>query len=528
MKIRWQKSALTFLGLALVLGNFLLTTPVRAELQLVRSADFGTIYYIDSRGVRHPFPNEITYRSWYGADFSKVVTVGNEFLANYPLGENITIRPGTYLVKIRTTSPVYAVEQGGVLREIQNESIAESIYGADWSKRVVDVPDVFFENYQIGQPIKHDYTIPESVLYFNSDLKKYFYKNAGLLRAFADDEALAKNYFDKSFAISANRTFYEREKPIQGFDKNVFDPIALPIADRRDCENKKLKAAVILLADEEYSSDEVAKVQLIKNAASERYHWATDGFGEIDFDYPTTILLDDGYLIRKRNDGTTEVRNEAINTFYDNNPDEFDFIFVWTNFKIPTEDTNEIAHFVPVTNKWEGINKGSLDRSSIFGSQGKLKGVVMMGNINKYNPGTTEGLDAALNVVLHEILHQWSAYINFDDDGKNNNALLRNDDFFHWSIYAGFISPLGGSGWIDNGDGTFTSGLTKLANTNRRAYSQLDLYLMGLVDKRYVTPIMYLEPLIKDEVANTIKATPQYVTIDQIIKANGPVKCSID
>ena len=515
-------------SLAIVLGNFLLVEPARAELQLVRSADFGTIYYIDSRGVRHSFPNEITYRSWYGTDFSKVVTVSNDFLVKYPLGKNITIRPGTYLIKIRTAPQVYAIEQGGMLREIQNENIAEAIYGADWASRVVDVADVFFENYLIGEPIKHDYTIPESVLYFNKELAKYYYKNAGTIRLFESDEALAANHFDKTFAIIANRTFFERERPIKGFDKNIFNPVASIVLDRRDCENKKLKAAVILVADEEYSSDEVDRLQLIKNAVSHRFEWATEKLAEIDFNYPTVILLDDGYLIQKRNDATTEVRNEVINTFYDNNPDEFDFIFVWTNFKVPTEDANEIAHFTPVTNKWEGVNKAMLNRSSVYGSQGKLKGIIMMGNINKYNPKTPEGLDAALNIILHEILHQWSAYITFDDDGKESKALLRPDDFYHWSIYNGFISPLGGSGWIDNGNGTFTSGLTKLESTNRRKYSELDLYLMGLIDKRYVQPFMYLEPTVKNDIGNIIKATPRIVTIDQVIKTNGEVKCSID
>jgi len=529
MKNKLIKISFSFFSLAL-LGSFLFTAPAFAAIELVKSKDFGTVYYIDNRGVRHPFPNEITYQSWYGADFSKIVTVGNDFLLNYPLGKNITIRSGTYLIKVRTAPQVYAVEQGGVLREIKDEAIAEAIYGTNWSKRVVDVPDVFFENYQIGEPLIHDYQTPDSILYQDSVYKKYYYKNNGILQPFESVEAVLANRLDLSLAISRSRDFFIRTRPITGLDKNVFNPAAEPITDTRDCENKKLKAAVVFLVSEKYNGPEAENLQTIKNAISDRFNLVTDELSEISFNYPTSIIFDDGYLIQKRNDGTTEVKNEVINTFYDNNPDIFDFIFVFTNFKIPSENTNEIAHFVTVTNKVEGLNKAIADRSEVYGSTGKLKGVIMMGNINKYHPETQAGLDEALNIIMHEILHNWAAYIEFiDQTGQKSQALLRNDDYSHWSNYAGFISPLGGSGWLDNNDGTFTNGLTQMANTNLRKYSKLDLYLMGLIPKQLMTePIMYLEPKGPGAMGNIIEAQAKYVTIDQIIAGSGKIQCSLD
>ena len=48
-----------------------------------------------------------------------------------------------------------------------------------------------------------------------------------------------------------------------------------------------------------------------------------------------------------------------------------------------------------------------------------------MGNINKYDTSTSRGLNEALNIVLHEILHQWSAYIEFiDESGAPHHTLL--------------------------------------------------------------------------------------------------------
>lgn len=512
------------------LGSFLFSVPTAAQdFELIKAQDFDTIYYVDGHNVRHPFPNAAAYKSWYGEDFSGVQTVSLSSLANYPLGRNITIRPGTYLVKVRTSPKVYAVEQGGVLRELQNESIAESIYGESWAQRVVDVPEVFFKDYQIGDPIVHDYTIPEGILYKEKDKEIYFYKNAGILREFASVEDVLKNNFNLDFALEASRSYFVRARKVSGRDKNIFNPVAEAITDKRDCESKNLKAAVIVVADRQLASEEIQRVQNIKAQIPTAYSFAVQELSVMDVNYPTTVLLDDGLLLDKRPNGTTAVQNEVLNTFYDNNPDEFDFVIIFTNFTIPPEaNSNEIARFIPVSNKLEGINRGNLDRGEVFGSQGKLKGIIMMGNINKYDVNDSSGLNQALNIINHEFLHQWAAYINFtDEDGEPSTALLREDDKKHWSIYAGFTSPLGGSGWTDNGDGTFTSGLLDSSDGSLRQYSDLDLYLMGLKPRQFMEDVMYLVPENEGEINNTIKAQAKFISIDQIIDANGRHQCSI-
>jgi hypothetical protein len=65
------KNILFFIfSLTLSLANFSLPQPASAAIDLVKSKDFQTVYYIDGRNIRHPFPDEITYRSWYGNDYS--------------------------------------------------------------------------------------------------------------------------------------------------------------------------------------------------------------------------------------------------------------------------------------------------------------------------------------------------------------------------------------------------------------------------------------------------------------------------
>lgn len=175
--------------------------PAQADFNLVKSKDSGTVYFIDGNSIRHPFPNLTTYQSWYGTDFSKINLVDNKFLANFKLGKNITIRPGTFLVKTQAAPQVYAVEPGGVLRELQNESIAAGIYGEGWSQRVVDVPDVFFDDYQLGTIINHDYLFPNGSLYQDVKTKKYYYLSNGILEPFSSVQAVLDNHFKLSDAV---------------------------------------------------------------------------------------------------------------------------------------------------------------------------------------------------------------------------------------------------------------------------------------------------------------------------------------
>jgi hypothetical protein len=113
------------------------------------------VYVLGADGKRYVFPNEATYRSWY-ADFSGVQELSAGDLAALSIGGNVTMRPGTRLVKITTDPRVYAVEPGGVLRAIPSEAVATGLFGSDWARRVDDVPDAFFINYVLGPALPDD------------------------------------------------------------------------------------------------------------------------------------------------------------------------------------------------------------------------------------------------------------------------------------------------------------------------------------------------------------------------------------
>ncbi len=118
------------------------------------------VYYCSSDGTRNVFPNEDSYFTWY-RDFTGIQVISEEQMAKIPLGENITFKPGSMMVKIVSDARVYAVAKGGVLRWLVNEVIAASLYGSAWNMFISDIPVEFFLNsYEIGEPIFQDDLAP--------------------------------------------------------------------------------------------------------------------------------------------------------------------------------------------------------------------------------------------------------------------------------------------------------------------------------------------------------------------------------
>jgi len=147
-----------FLALVCVsVGVFLVSSAEAKAAQsgdLIKCPDFSSVYYLADDDTRWVFPNEATFFLWYG-NFDDVVEVSCEELASYSIGDVVTYRPGTRLVKIQSIDKVYAVEPGGVLRWIISESMADDLYGYNWASRIDDVPDGFWSSYTEGEPLAY-------------------------------------------------------------------------------------------------------------------------------------------------------------------------------------------------------------------------------------------------------------------------------------------------------------------------------------------------------------------------------------
>ena len=125
--------------------------------QLVKLADDlnattqsdSAVYYLGIDGRRHAFTSVKVYNTWY-ADFFSVNTISAADLASIPLGVNVSYQPGTKMVKFTSDPKVYAVADGGQLRWIQSESVANALYGPSWNYQIDDIPDGFYADYVIS------------------------------------------------------------------------------------------------------------------------------------------------------------------------------------------------------------------------------------------------------------------------------------------------------------------------------------------------------------------------------------------
>ncbi len=237
-----------------------------------------------------------------------------------------------------------------------------------------------------------------------------------------------------------------------------------------------------------------------------------------------TVMEVTGNYDAKNTDGSINdfPRQEIAKEFIRTHQDQFDFLVIFSNFDFSMPETEAKAFYLEVKNDIQGIGKQVFDNSVAFGSNGKLQGTIDMGNISKIasNPADVKFEDT-LATLAHEQMHRWGANVRFKDSSGNVSSALLGKDNCHWSfLLDSDASVLYGNEWQDNGNGTFTS-LGK-----EKYYSALDLYLMGLYDKSHVPSMLLIDnsgidPTRLPEVGTTISGTARYVTIDDIIEAEG-------
>lgn len=193
-------SALVLATILSVSGFGLRANAAAADGDLIKMNGVSAVYYFKG-GKRFVFPNSTTYKSWY-PDFSTVRVISQSELESYPLASaNITMRPGTNLIKITTNPVVYAVEPGGKLRAVASEASALSLYGANWAKKIVDVADGFWGNYTVTSPLAGNY--PAGTLVKLAGGADTFYFDGTNYRKITSESAFYANKFRFDFVQTA-------------------------------------------------------------------------------------------------------------------------------------------------------------------------------------------------------------------------------------------------------------------------------------------------------------------------------------
>ena len=220
-------------------------------------------------------------------------------------------------------------------------------------------------------------------------------------------------------------------------------------------------------------------------------------------------------------------RERVGRRFYESHGDDYDFLVVFTNFEFRTGDATAFHLFG--RNDVEGIGKlvGSAG-SEVFGSRSRLKGWIDMAAIDRYRAGAfgtrpgEAGFIATLNVLAHEVGHQWLAQARFvDGSGRISDDLLGRDGT-HWSyLLDSDASLLYGAKWVPDGPGLFHAARVK------EQYSALDRYFMGFLPAEKVQPFFLLrnpgiDPRRINREGEDVAGVPEAVSLQQVVAALGP------
>lgn len=207
----------TFFGMVVTVNP---ASAAASDGDLIKMNGLSSVYYLKG-GKRYVFPNEQTYFSWY-SDWNGVKTIPQDELFGYPLGGNVTIRPGTKLVKITTNPTVYAVEPGGKLRAISSETDAINLYGSEWAKKVVDVADSFFTNYATDSALPAG-VFPVGTVVSPQGSNNLFYYDGTNYRQFSNDAAFLANGFSFNYVVPTSKTITAGGTQITGAETALFN-----------------------------------------------------------------------------------------------------------------------------------------------------------------------------------------------------------------------------------------------------------------------------------------------------------------
>jgi len=135
--------------------------PDNSEYFKVKRSEKNDLYYYAADGKRYVFPNIDVYRSWYGNFMIENLKVADlQTLYQTPLGGNVTFRPGT-LMKTPSIPSIYLVIKNGLIRPFASDQLVTEIYGSDWNKQVSELPEYYFSQYKIGDPINALKELPQ-------------------------------------------------------------------------------------------------------------------------------------------------------------------------------------------------------------------------------------------------------------------------------------------------------------------------------------------------------------------------------
>jgi len=214
-----KKIIISALALAFVLSTGSVAhayTPAKGDL--IKTKNNPAVYYISANGERHLFATESTYWSWNAGTWKNqnIKVISQADFDKISSGKNVTMRPGTNLIKFGSSQIVFVVVPDRKL------CYAESGFGDTYTKRFTNVPVSFEADYGTSRTctITTYRNLPNGSLFSYKGSKDVYLVDNGVKRK-VTAKGMTANEFKYDFVVKdvdPSMTY------VSGWDINGFEP----------------------------------------------------------------------------------------------------------------------------------------------------------------------------------------------------------------------------------------------------------------------------------------------------------------
>lgn len=179
---------------------------------LIRTESSSAVYYLGSDNKKHTFTSDKLFFTWY-KDFSSVKVISQSEMLSYDLGANVVMRPGTKLVQFveiksdgtfNVADPkVYAVSTSGAISHIDSAATAVAMFGANWEKNIVAIPNYLFTNYTVAGQLTSSSKHPTGSLIKTADSSTIYYVDGSSIRP-VSSSAFDANGFNSMYVLTVS------------------------------------------------------------------------------------------------------------------------------------------------------------------------------------------------------------------------------------------------------------------------------------------------------------------------------------
>ena len=360
------------------------------------------------------------------------------------------------------------------------------------------------------------YDIPEGtdVITLIKDAKKVFYKDLNVIGVGIGNKNVFGEIRKNEIALivyvktKQKRNFVKQEYLIPDEFQGMITDVVAPF--RADAPIEALGFIEGYQESGDMSNIDLTRLHLQwKNEEKEEKHWK----GRIQVKDDICIIEDDGSLVKNINGKETVDFIQAYKLFRSKHPDIYEFVTFFTDSDQGMPPQGGSSWYQPVFNDIDGIGLDNINRRDVYDSK-ILEGIMFIneGHFSKWR-----------HVMLQEQGQRWSSYARYKDTASGS---IKNDHLHagraHWSLNFGDEkSPMDFNIYnLESSNGNFTRTALK---TEERSYCNLDLYLMGLLEKEKVGEFNLLSSVsqVSGEIYSADKKT---LTVKNIIMAEGERK----